>query len=331
MQLFLIFFTALVFSILGTPLARRIGLLVGIVSVPNARRINSVPVSQFGGAAMYVAFIVGLLVFGQRAEMRQIVAILLGATLMSLLGLVDDRWELHSGIKLLGQVGAAALLIGSGVRVQLFGNVADTVLTLVWIVGITNALNLLDNMDGLSGGVAAVAAANFWLLAALHGQYAVGALAAALLGACVGFLRYNLNPATIFMGDTGSLFIGFVLAALGIKLRFPNTNVVTWMIPVVVLLVPLFDTTLVFVSRLRRGKNPLTTPGKDHLSHRLVKLGLTRREAVLVCWVIGFSAGMLATFLTRATISEGYWVALVLLALSVVAIWWLERHARDGE
>ncbi len=161
-------------------------------------------------------------------------------------------------------------------------------LTLLWVVGLTNALNLLDNMDGLSGGVGAVAAAFFLLLAALSGQYLVGAMAAAILGACLGFLLYNFNPASIFMGDTGSLFLGFVLAALGIKMRFPTREPwVTWMIPLLVLAVPLLDTTLVFVSRLRRGQNPLTTPGKDHLSHRLVNAGWSRREAVLLLYLTG--------------------------------------------
>ncbi|MBA3947203.1 MAG: undecaprenyl/decaprenyl-phosphate alpha-N-acetylglucosaminyl 1-phosphate transferase [Herpetosiphonaceae bacterium] len=333
MQFFLIFLTALVFSVIGTPLARRLGLLAGVVSIPNARRINTVPVPQLGGAAMYLAFIVGLLLFGERAEIRQLVAILLGATLMSLLGLIDDRWELHAGLKLVGQIGAALMLIASGLHVQLLHSIVlDSLLTITWVVGITNALNLLDNMDGLSGGVAAVAAANFLLLAALnpHPQFLVGGLAAALLGACLGFLRYNLNPATIFMGDTGSLFIGFILAAVGIKLRFANTNAVTWMVPLIVLAVPLFDTTLVFVSRLRRGRNPLTTPGKDHVSHRLVALGLTRREAVLTCWIIGFAAGMVATFLTKATILQAYAVGAALLASGIVGIAWLERRAPGG-
>ncbi len=129
-------------------------------------------------------------------------------------------------------------------------------------------------MDGLSGGTTTVAAAFFLLLAAMSGQFLVSALAAALIGACIRFLRYNLNPATIFMGDTGSLFLGFLLAALAIKLRFPsNVPWITWLVPICVLGLPIFDTTLVFISRLRRGKNPLTTPGKDHLSHRLVRAG----------------------------------------------------------
>ncbi|GAC1354575.1 MAG: MraY family glycosyltransferase [Herpetosiphon sp.] len=329
MQFFLIFVTALVFSIIGTPLARRIGLLAGIVSVPNGRRINTVPVPQIGGAAMYLAFILGLFFFGQRAEIRQLVAILVGATLMSLLGLADDRWELNAWLKLFGQLLAAAMVIVSGLRIRLFPSLAlDVMVTMVWVVLITNALNLLDNMDGLSGGIAAVVAANFLLLAALNRpqQVLVGAMAAALLGACLGFLRYNLNPATIFMGDTGSLFIGFILSALAIKLRFTNSYVVTWMVPVVALAVPLFDTSLVFFSRLRRGKNPLTTPGKDHLSHRLVALGLTRREAVLTCWILAFVAGMIATFLTRASVAQGYTVGAGLVLIAAVAVGWLERR-----
>jgi len=181
-------------------------------------------------------------------------------------------------------------------------------------------------MDGLSGGVATIACIFFLLLAAMSGQYLVASLAAALLGACIGFLYYNFNPAGIFMGDTGSLFIGFVLAALGIKLRFPdNVDFVTWMIPVVVLGLPVFDTGLVVVSRLRRGLNPLTTPGKDHFSHRLVAMGATRREAVLVLYLVSCALGVVAMFLTQAGVIEGYFVGLVLVVVAVYALWRLEQ------
>ena len=194
-------------------------------------------------------------------------------------------------------------------------------------------MDILDNMDGLSGGIAAIAAAHFLLLAAMNTptQFLVGALAAALLGACVGFVRYNFNPARIFMGDTGSLFIGFILAALAIKLRFlGNTYAVTWMVPVVVLLLPIFDTTVVFISRLRRGLNPLTTPGKDHLSHRLVALGWTRREAVLICWLAAGAVGMTVTFLTQAGVVEAYTLGAALLVLFVWLLWWFETRVPRG-
>ncbi len=170
-----------------------------------------------------------------------------------------------------------------------------------------------------------IAAAFFTLLAALSHQYLVGALAAALAGACAGFLVYNWNPARIFMGDTGSLFIGFLLAAVGIKLRFPsNSDTVTWMIPVLVLGLPIFDTTLVFISRLRRGKNPLTTPGKDHISHRLAHLTGSRREAVLLCFLISGAVGLSSIFMTQATLRDATIVGLILLAIALYSIWWLE-------
>jgi UDP-GlcNAc:undecaprenyl-phosphate GlcNAc-1-phosphate transferase len=166
----------------------------------------------------------------------------------------------------------------------------------------------------------------------MNGQYLVGALSAAMVGACLGFLRYNLNPASIFMGDAGSLFIGFVLAAIGIKLRFPEgLEIVTWMVPVLILGLPLFDTALVIVSRLRRGFNPLTTPGKDHVSHRLVALGHTRREAVLICYLACAGLGVLALFVTQASLIEGYIVATVVALLALWALWRMEQVSFPGK
>lgn len=333
-QFLLIFIVALVFSVVGTPLARRVALASGVVDAPNARKVHREPTPLLGGAAIYGAFVLALLLFGGRQEIRQLVGILIGATFISVVGVIDDVRGLRPLIKLGAQVLAGAILPLAGLRVQLFPiEFFNVLLTIFWVVGITNALNLLDNMDGLSGGIAAIAAAHFLLLAAINtpAQFLVGALAAALLGACVGFVRYNFNPASIFMGDTGALFLGFVLAALGIKLRFlGNTYVVTWMVPVVVLLLPIFDTTLVFVSRLRRGRNPLTTPGKDHLSHRLVALGFSRREAVLICWLVAGAVGMIAVFLTEAGLVEAYTVGAALLTVIAYAIWWFETRVPTG-
>src|SRR5258706_1983124 len=327
-QILLIFLTALTGAILGTPLARRLALHVGVIDAPNARKIHGAPVPLLGGAAIYAAFILGLIVLGDRACFRELVGIVLGATLVSLFGLADDHWGLHAYLKLGGQLLAGVVLILGGTQVYLFPSHPwlNWAITLFWVVGITNALNLLDNMDGLSGGTTTVAATFFLLLAAMSGQFLVGALAAGLIGACIGFLRYNLNPATIFMGDTGSLFLGFLLAALAIKLRFPsNVPWITWLVPVCVLALPIFDTTLVFVSRLRRGKNPLTTPGKDHLSHRMVALSLTRREAVLTCYLIGGGCGLVAGYIAQSRFSDGYIAAALLLLAALFAIVWLER------
>ncbi len=317
--------SALLLAIGGTPVARLVALRLGVIDSPNTRKIHAAPVPLLGGAAIYLSFVLVLFFFGDRHYINQVVGIFVGATLMSLMGVVDDRWGLSSYAKLIGQFVAAGILIYSGVQVRLFGGWLDILITIFWVAGITNAMNLLDNMDGLSGGIAMIAAVFFTLLSSLSGQYLVGALAAALAGACAGFLFYNWNPAHIFMGDTGSLFLGFLLAAVGIKLRFPsNSNTVTWLIPVLVLALPVFDTTLVFASRLRRGKNPLTTPGKDHVSHRLALLTGSRREAVLLCYLISGATGLVAVFLTRATLGEAMIVASVVVTIALYGIWWLE-------
>ena len=316
---------ALVMAVAATPVMRNVALRIGTVDKPAARKIHVNPVPLLGGAAIYVAFALVLIFFGDRSYVNEIVGIFVGASLMSLMGVIDDRMGLGSYVKLVGQLLAAGLLVYTGVQIRLFGGWADVALTVVWVVGITNAMNLLDNMDGLCGGIAMIAAVFFTLLATLSDQYFVGSLAAALAGACAGFLFYNWNPAHIFMGDAGSLFLGFLLSAVAIKLRFPsNYTAVTWMIPLFVLAVPIFDTTLVFISRLRRGKNPLTTPGKDHVSHRLSFLLGSRREAVLVLYLIAGAMGLVAVFLSDATLSEAQILASLVVAGLAFCLWWLE-------
>lgn len=324
---------SLLLAVLATPVVRRVAWRYGFVDQPNVRKVHVAPMPRLGGVAIYLGFILALLLLGTRFRINELVGIMVGATLVSVIGGIDDRRPVNPLPKLAVQALAAGILVFSGVQVQMFHvQWLNVLVTVVWVVGITNALNFLDNMDGLSAGVATVASAFFLLLAALSGQYLVGALAAALLGACIGFLFYNFNPASIFMGDSGSLFIGFVLAAIGIKLRFPdNVNIVTWMVPALVLGLPIMDTTLVVISRLRRGKNPLTTPGKDHISHRLARLignhpggAGSKREAVLMCYLIGGVFGMVSIFITTATVLEGYLVGLAVASLAVMAIWWLE-------
>jgi UDP-GlcNAc:undecaprenyl-phosphate GlcNAc-1-phosphate transferase len=333
-QIAIILITALVFSTFSTLFARWVALRMGVVSVPRTRDIHLAPVPLLGGAAIYVAFVVTLLIFNDRAYLRELFGILAGATLIALVGLADDRRGLRADLKMAGQLAAGVLLLLGGTQIQLFAQPGlNWGLTLFWVVGLANALNFLDNMDGLSGGVATIGSAYFLLLAAMNEprQVLVGAMAAALMGACTGFLRYNLSPTKIFMGDAGSLFIGFILASLAIKLRFPsNIPLVTWMVPVCVLALPIFDTTLVFVARLRRRVNPFTTAGKDHLSHRLVALGMTRREAVLTCYLLTGACGMVGIYMTQARLYEAYIVAGALAGAALAGLIWLERYCPGG-
>jgi UDP-GlcNAc:undecaprenyl-phosphate GlcNAc-1-phosphate transferase len=327
----LVFAGALLIAFGATPIARTIAPKLGVMDHPSPRKVHARPMPLLGGAAIVLASITTLLVFHDRFEFQQLISILFGAAWVSLLGIYDDRWGLRPILKLGGQIVAAIILIMSGVQVTALPyNWLNIIVTLVWVVGLTNSLNLLDNMDGLSGGVAAVCAAFFLAMAAISHQIYVGALSAALLGAALGFLIYNFNPASIFMGDTGSLFLGFMLAAIGIKLRFPdNVPFVTWMVPILVMGTPIFDTTLVFISRLRRGKNPLTTPGKDHVSHRLVAMGFTTREAVMLHYLISGVFGLAALLVTQANIVEGYIIGGVMALAGLYGVWRLEFKKKD--
>ncbi len=328
----LIFVSAFILVLGATPVVRRLAGRLGLVDEPDARRVHLMPVPLMGGIAIYVGFIAALLLFGGTWVVSQAISILVGATIVSFLGVWDDRWGVRPLLKLAGQTVAAVIVILSGVQVAFLPHPAlNLAVTLLWMLGITNALNLLDNMDGLSGGVGAVAAGFFLVLAAWNGQYLVASLAAALMGVCIGFLVYNFNPATIFMGDAGSLFLGFVLAVVGIKLRFPGRpDLITWMIPVIVLGLPIFDTTLVVFSRLRRGINPLTNPGKDHVSHRLVMLGMSQRQAVMLLYTVCCALGVVGVLIMHASFIQAYLVGAAVFLAGLASLVVLERARLAG-
>lgn len=317
---------AMILSAAATPIARRVAWRTGITDAPSARKVHTEPKPLLGGAAIYVAVMLALAIFGGRRDMLELAGILGAASLVSFLGLWDDRRPLRPMLKLGGQLLCAAMVVAAGVRVSLTGIlILDVAISVVWLVTITNALNFMDNMDGVSGGVSAIAAGSFLILALMNDQHLVAPLAAAVLGACVGFLVYNFNPASIFMGDGGSLFLGFVLAAIGIKLRFHGvTPTVSWMIPITVLAVPLFDLVLVMVSRIRRRVNPFTTGGQDHLAHRLVRHGATHRQAALTIYELVVASGVLAFVIGRSTREQAVVLSAVAVLLGLAALWHLE-------
>jgi UDP-GlcNAc:undecaprenyl-phosphate GlcNAc-1-phosphate transferase len=322
------FALALACALAATPAARALARRLGFFDQPAARKAHRVPMPLLGGLAIYGAVVLAVVAFG-RHYLEELAGILAGATLMALAGLADDGLRLSTAVKAAVQLVIVGGVMLAGVQVQLgwLPPAVNLALTLLWLLGITNAMNLLDNMDGLCGGVSAIAAAFLAVVAAMSGQYMVAALAAAVLGACTGFLFFNTRPATVFMGDSGSLFLGFLLAVLGIKLRFPeSSSVVTWMVPVFILAVPIFDTTLVVGSRLRRGVNPFTTPGRDHVSHRLVAGGRSPLEAVLTLYLAAALSGLLAIFVAHASAAAAYLVASAALVVAGVLAWRLERR-----
>jgi UDP-GlcNAc:undecaprenyl-phosphate GlcNAc-1-phosphate transferase len=315
-----------------TPLARRLALAWGWVDRPAEHKFHRRPTPLLGGLALFLGTMPPLVLAGEGTARWTFAA---GASLLFATGLWDDRRHLSVPVKLAAQAAAATVLVGGGARAELPGPAwLATVLSLVWIVGVTNAVNLLDSMDGAAPGVALAAAAGFLLLAGgpppggspPGGAPLSAVLAPALAGALLGFLPYNLPPARIFMGDAGSLPLGFSLAALGLEARVDGVAPsVAWMVPVALLAVPIFDTTLVCGSRLRRGKNPMTHPGKDHFAHRLARRGLGVRGALAWLYALGALSVVLAWALSRSgPVLAGCLAGAVALAAGL-GLAWLDR------
>lgn len=300
-----------------TPLTRQVAQRIGLVDAPSARKVHRSPVPLMGGLAIYLAFMLAILMFGTWPQhINELAAIVLGTTWLAIVGFLDDRLNLSPGIKFAAQFVAAVMTAAVGIRVDLFGQLPlDLALTFLWYIGIINAVNFLDNMDGLAAGVSAIAAFFLFVLSGLQGQELVSGLSAALCGAVIGFLVYNFNPATTFMGDMGSLVLGFLLAVLGLKLRFDTQiPIASWMIPVLVLGLPIFDTTLVVFTRLREGRSPLEA-GKDHSSHRLLAMGLHPRLVVVTlygaCALFGIAAILISYAPVEVALTIGAGVAII--------------------
>lgn len=309
------FAATLVLVLVLTPLALRVAERRALFDRPGGYKVQEAAVPYLGGVAIVVAFAsvvlaAAWLVPPGGGAGRELAAVLAAGVGLSLVGLVDDlRRGLPPFVRLSFQTAAAAAMWFVGIRVGVLDAAAlDAVVTIVWIVGVTNAFNLLDNMDGLSAGVAAVAAGCFFVLAAVGGQVLVASLAIALAGCAVGFLRSNFHPARIYMGDAGSLFLGFTLAVLGLKLAAAGPAPTALLVPVLVLGVALFDTTLVTACRVLHGRSPLKG-GRDHVSHRLVHLGLPVPVAVSAIYGVAGVLGLLAVVVSRVDTPTGLLVA----------------------
>lgn len=336
--------TALIASLGLTPAARKLAVHMGAVDLPGPRKVHATPVPLWGGLAMYTAAALAVFLFAERVDpiaRTQIIAIFAGATLLVVVGTLDDGGFLHHQVKLMVAMPiAAGILVWTGIRADVFAGMfgstplwttVDLIITVGWVVGITAAFSILDHMDGLCAGVAAVAAAFFLMIALAGGQILVATLAAAVLGAAVGFLRWNFNPARIFMGDGGAMFLGFMMATLGLKLRVDHLPIGAALVPVFVLAVPIFDTTLVTISRTRRGLLPFASPGKDHTSHRLVGLGLGQRHAVLALYAVGLAGGLVAAAFTRVATSLAFVLGGACAFAMLAMIVWFEQCAFERQ
>ncbi|MBE9125973.1 MraY family glycosyltransferase [Coleofasciculus sp. LEGE 07081] len=295
------------------PAVRSFALRVGWADEPNSRRLNQEPLPNAGGLAIYAGVVAALVLATLlrpiviEGVLAQVLTILLGGSILVLVGFIDDQFGLPPYIRLFTQTITALLLIASDIRIETpFGTPIDPifsiVLTWLWVVGITNAVNLMDGMDGLAGGISYITSMSLLAVSAqFETRAAATLLLAALGGAALGFLRHNFHPSRIIMGDAGAYFFGYVLAATSILGNLKVTTVFAIVPPASFLLLPVLDTTQVFVRRLLAGKNPLSTPGKDHLHHRLLACGLSQRHAALTLWTITLVSNGLAMKLQGMT------------------------------
>ena len=335
-----VFLGSLVLSLFLTPLAIRVALRNRILDQPGEHKSHSAPVPYLGGIAIVLSFAVvvagAAFLDSSNSGTGELVKILGVGLALAVMGLVDDLRKLPAVLRLVLEIGAGLLVFALDLGVSFTGwRVSDAVVTVMWIVGLVNAFNMSDNMDGLSAGLATIASGSVFAVAAANGQYLVAALSAALAGCAIGFLRSNFFPARIYMGDAGAYFLGFMVAYLGLKLQFlesPQNN--TFLVPILIVSVVIFDTTLVVCARLYHRISPLQG-GKDHTSHRLVKVGLPVPVAVGLIYVAGIAVGVIAFVVARIDDVSGWilatFIGLLMLAfgalLAFVPVYGSSRHS----
>ena len=319
---------ALIVSFLATPLVRRLAFKIGAVDVPrDSRRMHDHPIPRLGGLAIFLGFLVSVLAYAEiDIEMQ---GILIGAVIIVVLGIADDIHSLPAKFKFVVQIIAALCAALHGVAIEVINNpniFSDNEywvlggwgipISVIWIVAITNAVNFIDGLDGLADGISTIGALTMLILALILGEHEISLVCGALVGACVGFLPYNLNPARIFMGDTGSTFLGFILACVSIQGLFKYYAVISFLVPFIILGLPIFVSASAIIRRLLKGQSPMVAD-RSHIHHKLIDMGLNQKQAVstlyIVSGVLGLSAVLLAT-------SGGAKTALFILALVICAV-----------
>lgn len=303
----LAFFIALAVSYLLIPRIIALAVRTGEMDMPDERKVHTAPIPRLGGIAIYVAFMAAVLLTVDMT--REIAGLLLGGTVIAIVGIIDDLKDLPAKVKLFGQIIAAAVLVLFDVRIDFISDPFGDLIyleylavpaTLFWIVGITNTVNLIDGLDGLAGGVSTIASITILLVALQQDYLLVVVLTAALSGSVLGFLRYNFNPAKIFMGDTGSMFLGYMLAGISVIGAVKSAATVALIVPIFALGLPILDTTFAIIRRYLGGK-PIFKPDRGHLHHRLLDLGFSQRQAVLLMYVISGVLGVSAIALTEVS------------------------------
>lgn len=329
-SIYLPFLISFVISLALTPVVIKVGPKLGFLDIPkDNRRMHKRPMPIAGGIAIYIAATVAILVFIPLN--KNILSLIIGSTIILISGLLDDKYSISPKAKIAFQLAAGLMIAISGSQIEFFTNIINTKevvwlkylsipVTLFWICGITNTVNLIDGLDGLAAGVSLISAVSLMCIALKMNHVAVAIIAAAVGGSCLGFLPYNFNPAKIFMGDTGALYLGFMLSYISIQGVMKYATTLMIFVPVLVLGVPVFDTAFAMIRRYISGKK-IFDADKGHLHHRLLALGLTQRQTVLILYAISLIFGILANVISDFDPVIGIIISLLIIILIFLVGW----------
>jgi len=327
------FAVAFALTFVLTPVARTFAIKFGIVDAPGKRKIHTKPIPRFGGIPLFIGFIISVtvgmllaLIQSKQFDFRLIIGVISGVLVLFAIGVIDDKNPLPAWKKFIFQIIAATITFYFGVRIGFvsnpFGNFLEIPfmislgLTLFWIVGVTNAINLIDGLDGLATGVSAIAAIALFIVALRTHQIEAAILLIALIGAAIGFLKYNFNPASIFLGDSGSYMLGFILAATSVMGVLKSTLVVALVIPILILGVPIFDTLTVILKRILARQN-IFKADMRHLHHNMLGAGMTQRQVVLIIYAVCVFLSLGALIMTAI---NGIFALVVLVGMIIVVV-----------
>lgn len=332
MNNYILILVSTIISIIATPFVKRLAVFVKAIDVPrDERRIHKKPTPLLGGLAIYISFIITI-VLKEGSLKNSEWGIVIGATIIIIGGILDDINELKPLTKLMFQLAAAVCLIASGVKISgltnPFSGIDGTVniswlyipFTLFWVIGITNALNLIDGLDGLAAGVALISTITILVIALLHNRPEAAILTSILGGAILGFLPYNFNPASIFMGDTGAQLLGFLLAAISMEGTIKSATAFAISVPILALGLPIYDTLFAMIRRKVNGK-PISQGDRGHLHHRLLDLGLTQRQAVIIMYLISAVLGGIAIIAMQVSTVRSYFLMTAVITIIVFIAW----------
>lgn len=331
-KLYVLALVSIISSAIFTPIIKKFAVKIKVIDVPkDNRRIHKKPIPLLGGLAIYFSFILTL-ILKTGALSKPEIGIIIGATIIALGGFLDDKFEIRPWQKLLFQIAAALTLTYYGVRIaritnpisnsELYTSVGllSIPLTVAWVVGITNALNLIDGLDGLAAGVAFISAVTIFIIAFLNGRDEAGVLTVILAGSILGFLPYNFNPASIFMGDTGAQLLGFLLAAISIEGAIKSATAFAIAVPILALGIPIYDTLFAMIRRKINGK-PIMQADKGHLHHRLLDMGLNQKQAVIIMYLISAVLGSFAIIAMQMSTQRSYFLLALVMVVLVMVAW----------